>query len=114
MQVPPGDGDAAVLAGLLPVWAGIHPASTEAEAIDRIRVLEGLKSACAAAQARETAALRELRWAEDAPRGVPVRERGRQPTDRMVAGASPGSRHLPGFFRVGISARRLERTLTAA
>jgi hypothetical protein len=66
-----------VLAGLIPVLADIHPASTESEAVDRIRVLEELKSACAAAQARETAALRELRCTEEASRGVPVRDRGR-------------------------------------
>jgi hypothetical protein len=71
------DGDAAVLAGLIPVLAGFDPAGTEAEAIDRLRVLEELKSACAAAQARETAALRGLRCADEASRGVPVRERGR-------------------------------------
>jgi hypothetical protein len=59
------------------VLAGLSTADTEAETIDRIRVLEELKAACAAAQARETAALRELRCTEEAGRGVPVRERGR-------------------------------------
>lgn len=51
--------------------------SREAEAVNRIRVLEDLKAACAAAQARETAALQAHRHREEAARGVPASKRGR-------------------------------------
>lgn len=43
--------------------AGMDAAEREAEAIDRIRALEELKATCAAAQARESAALDTLRRA---------------------------------------------------
>ncbi|GAA1130650.1 HNH endonuclease [Citricoccus alkalitolerans] len=49
----------------------------EAEAITRIRALEDLKAACAAAQARETAALHQHRHREEAARGIPAPQRGR-------------------------------------
>ncbi|WP_313822104.1 DUF222 domain-containing protein [Citricoccus sp.] len=49
----------------------------EAEAITRIRALEDLKAACAAAQARETAALHQHRHREEAARGTPASQRGR-------------------------------------
>lgn len=49
----------------------------EAEAITRIRALEDLKAACAAAQARETAALHQHRHREEAARGIPASQRGR-------------------------------------
>ncbi|NUL49105.1 DUF222 domain-containing protein, partial [Cellulosimicrobium funkei] len=49
----------------------------EAEAIHRIRALEDLKSACAAAQARETAALHQHRVQDEAARGIPTTRRGR-------------------------------------
>ncbi|WMY77487.1 DUF222 domain-containing protein [Citricoccus sp. I39-566] len=45
--------------------------------MDRIRALEELKAACAAAQARTTAALHGLRTEAEALQGVPVRDRGR-------------------------------------
>ncbi|MGM7667471.1 DUF222 domain-containing protein [Microbacterium sp. A93] len=48
----------------------------EAEAIHRIRVLEDLKAACAAAQARETAALHQHRILDEAARGIPTSRRG--------------------------------------
>ena len=48
----------------------LAPAESEADAIDRIRQLEELKSACAAAQARETAALEQRRAQAEAARGV--------------------------------------------
>ena len=57
---------------------GATPGSAgEAERIDRIRVLEQVKSACAAAQARETVALREQRLAAEEAARVPVRDRGK-------------------------------------
>lgn len=52
-------------------------AESESEAVDRVRVLESVKAACAAAQARETEAFRRRRCAAEAEAGVPVRERGR-------------------------------------
>ncbi len=55
----------------------VAAATDQAEAIDRIQELERLKSACAAAQARETAALQRLRLADEAARGVPKARRGR-------------------------------------
>ncbi|HRO31667.1 DUF222 domain-containing protein [Citricoccus sp.] len=74
------------------------PAGTEAEAVDRIRVLEQLKAACAAAQARETAALDTLRRTAEADRGVPVERRGRGLGGELglARGESPhrGSRQL--------------------
>ncbi|NUL44302.1 DUF222 domain-containing protein [Cellulosimicrobium funkei] len=53
------------------------PDGPEAEAIDRIRALEALKAACAAAQARETAALHAHRTQSEAARGIPEDRRGR-------------------------------------
>lgn len=47
----------------------MEPSSSPAEAVDRIRVLEELKAACAAAQARETVVLDDHRQAEDAAHG---------------------------------------------
>ncbi|MEO9247577.1 DUF222 domain-containing protein [Citricoccus nitrophenolicus] len=49
----------------------------EAESIHRIRALEDLKAACAAAQARETAALHAHRVLDEAARGIPASRRGR-------------------------------------
>ena len=48
----------------------LEPAESQAEAIDRIRELEELKSACAALQARETAAWEQRRAQAEAARGV--------------------------------------------
>ncbi|GAA4479302.1 HNH endonuclease signature motif containing protein [Enteractinococcus fodinae] len=48
-------------------WDGV---TTQAEAIGRVRELERLKAACAAAQARATATLEQLRHNEEAVRGV--------------------------------------------
>lgn len=74
------------------------PAGTEAEAVDRIRVLEQLKAACAAAQARETAALDTLRRTAEAARGVPAERQGRGLGGELglARGESPhrGSRQL--------------------
>ena len=48
----------------------------QAERIDRIAVLEKLKGAAAAAQARETVAFKRSRLAEERAAGVPVRKLG--------------------------------------
>ncbi|MEV4900366.1 DUF222 domain-containing protein [Citricoccus sp. NPDC055426] len=71
-----GQGAADLLA-CAAVLAGLPVPVSEAEAVDRIRVLEELKAACAAAQARTTAALHGLRTKAEAEQGVPARERGR-------------------------------------
>ncbi|MGW9551043.1 DUF222 domain-containing protein [Citricoccus zhacaiensis] len=73
------------------------PDGPEAEAIDRIQALEALKSACAAAQARETAALHAHRTTTEAARGIPEARRGRGlPGEVGLARrtGSRGSRHL--------------------
>lgn len=57
--------------------AVLEPATTQSEAIDRIRALEHLKATCEAAQARETAVLEKLRLEEEAARGVPKSRRGK-------------------------------------
>lgn len=49
----------------------------DATRIDRLRALEDLKAACAAAQARDAADLAASRRAEQAAAGVPVAEQGR-------------------------------------
>ncbi|WP_413543539.1 DUF222 domain-containing protein [Citricoccus nitrophenolicus] len=77
---PAATGSAAGAAGIracLSVLTGLPRPSTEAEAVDRIRSLEELKSACAAAQGRTTAALHGLRTEAEAEQGIPARDRGR-------------------------------------
>src|SRR5699024_3329268 len=55
----------------------LEPADSQAGAIDRIRQLEELKAACAAAQARETASLAAMRAQDEAARGVAKARRGK-------------------------------------
>lgn len=50
---------------------------TEAERLERIALLEQVKSAACAAQAREAAALKQERLATEEAAGVPARDRGR-------------------------------------
>ncbi|MEE4024706.1 HNH endonuclease signature motif containing protein [Gordonia sp. PKS22-38] len=50
---------------------------SEADAMSRLTVLEELKSACAAAQVRETARVIELRASDEDLRNVPMKRRGR-------------------------------------
>ncbi len=73
-------------------------ADTQAEAVDRIQELERLKAACEAAQARETAALEELRLQEEAERDVPEDRRGKGLGSEigLARAESParGSQHL--------------------
>ncbi|WMY77770.1 DUF222 domain-containing protein [Citricoccus sp. I39-566] len=71
------DGGAADLLACVSVLSALPVPVSEAEAVDRIRSLEELKAACAAAQARTTAALHGLRTEAEAQQGVPVRDRGR-------------------------------------
>lgn len=85
---------AAVAAGL----RGMVPAAGEAENIDRIRLLEEVKAVCAAAQARETAALYTARRDAEAARGVPAAQRCRGVAGEVALARrdSParGSRHV--------------------
>ncbi|MFW0792790.1 HNH endonuclease signature motif containing protein [Gordonia sp. CPCC 205515] len=53
------------------------PADTESDAIDRLTLLETIKAAATAAQARDTARLDELRCADEEQRKVPKSRRGR-------------------------------------
>lgn len=57
--------------------AVLGPVATQAEAVDDIRALEELKSACAAAQARRAAQLEALRHDEEKARGVAKTRRGK-------------------------------------
>lgn len=57
--------------------ASLTRTTDDAERVDRIRILEEVKAAAAAAQARETAAFRASQVALQEAAGVPSRERGR-------------------------------------
>jgi hypothetical protein len=74
------------------------PSVPDGERVERIRALEELKSACAAAQAVESAALDASVRAGRAARGVPTAERGRGVGAQVALArrASPfsGGRHL--------------------
>ncbi len=78
------------------------PAESEAEAIERISLLESIKAGCAAAQARDTIRFEELRVDAEAKNGVPDARRGRGMASEIAlarkASGSQGSRHL-GFAR---------------
>src|SRR5699024_12471312 len=67
------------ITGIRAAVGDLNPATTEAEAIERIRELEHLKAACAATQAQATATLEQLRLADEADRDVPKARRGRGP-----------------------------------
>lgn len=73
-------------------------AESDAESIERLQALEELKAACAAAQARETAALQARRRQAEADRGVPAARRcnGLGAEVGLARGDSParGARHL--------------------
>lgn len=88
----------AALTEMIERLARMPEAENEAEAIDRIRLLEELKGACAAAQARESAALFELRCAAQAAEGLPETEHGRGVAAEVALARrdSParGSQHL--------------------
>lgn len=94
----PVPGSARELIALRMALGLMTVAGTESEAIDRIRVLEQLKAACAAAQARETVALDARRRAEEADRGVPAGKQGRGLAGEigLARSVSPhqGSQHL--------------------
>ncbi|MBE7162048.1 MAG: HNH endonuclease, partial [Williamsia herbipolensis] len=90
------------LRSIMAVLAELPVAGDEAEAVDRIALLESIKSACAAGQARDTLRFQELRSAAEAEAGVPVERRCRGLSAevalaRRVSG-NAGGRHL-GFAR---------------
>lgn len=78
--------------------ARLPVAVSEAENIERIRLLEELKAVCAAVQARETFAFDEARRNAEAGRGVPAARRGRGVASEIALARndspSRGSRHL--------------------
>lgn len=78
--------------------AGMASAGTEAEAIDRIRVLESLKATCAALQAREAVALDGLRRTRESAEGVPADQQGRGVGGEVALArrdpAQRGGRHI--------------------
>ena len=86
----------------------------ETEAIDRIRLLEELKGACAAAQAREASALYRMRCAAQEAEGIPGKERGRGVAAEVALARrdspSRGSQHL-GLGRTLVA--DMPRTLAA-
>lgn len=65
------------LPGLVPGVAAVRLASDAAGLIDQLRSLEELKAACAAAQARVTAAFKRLQVAEHEAAGLPAGRRGK-------------------------------------
>ncbi|WP_299577318.1 HNH endonuclease signature motif containing protein [uncultured Williamsia sp.] len=90
------------LRNVMAVLADLPAAGDEAEAVDRIFLMESIKAACAAGQAADTLRLQELRSAAEAERGVPVERRCRGLSAevalaRRVSG-NAGGRHL-GFAR---------------
>ncbi|WP_299575761.1 HNH endonuclease signature motif containing protein [uncultured Williamsia sp.] len=90
------------LRDVMAVLAHLPAAGDEAEAVDRISLMESIKWACAAGQAADTLRLQELRSAAEAERGVPVERRCRGLSAevalaRRVSG-NAGGRHL-GFAR---------------
>ncbi|NKX78304.1 DUF222 domain-containing protein [Gordonia amicalis] len=95
----PSTGDLRALVSLL---AGMAAGAGEAESVERLTVLEEIKSACAAAQVRETANLDQLRADDEAARNVPQQRRGRGLAAEvgLARKASPqkGSQYL-GFAR---------------
>ncbi len=89
---------AAELAIFLARLGAPTPGLTDAERIDRIDVLERLKSAAAAAQAGLTVDFDASQRAEQAAAGVPAREQGRGVASQVALArrdsAVKGSRHL--------------------
>lgn len=76
----------------------MDPAAAEGEAIDRLRVLEEIKGACAAAQARESVALDGLRRERESTEGVPAQKQcqglGAEIALARRDAANQGGRHL--------------------
>lgn len=75
VEAPPSD--LVAMAEWRDLLAETLPSDDEAEAIDRISELERLKAACAAAQERQTARLKEMRLEREEAAGVPRAHRGK-------------------------------------
>ncbi len=86
------------LTGLVEALAALDPAGDDAGRVEQVALLERVKGACAAAQARVALALDDARRADEERRGVPARERGRGVAAEVALARrdSParGSRHL--------------------
>jgi hypothetical protein len=86
------------LAQLVDALGVIPAATTEAEAVDWISMLERVKAACSAAQALQAMALHTIRCEDEAARGVPAAERGRGVAAEVALARkespSRGSQHL--------------------
>lgn len=67
---------AAEIAAFMARLAVASPAATDADRTDRMRALEGLKAAAAAAQAQDMVAFADSQLDEQAARGLPARDRG--------------------------------------
>jgi len=95
VRVPLTTADLAAFTADLAAWP---VAGTEAENIDRLRLLEDLKAVCGAVQARETVAFDAARRDAEAGRGIPAAKRGRGVAAEVALARrdSParGSRHL--------------------
>ena len=100
---PTGTVDArAELREVMAALTELPVAGDEAEAIDRISLMESIKAVCVAGHAADTMRLQELRSAAEAEAGVPVERRCRGLSAevalaRRVSG-NAGGRHL-GFAR---------------
>ncbi|MCV6972223.1 HNH endonuclease [Mycobacterium bohemicum] len=94
--------------------AVVDPTADEAALVQRIAVLERVKSAAAAGQARAAAALDAARRAAEAAAGIPAARRGRGVASEVALARrdSParGSRHL-GFAKALV--REMPHTLAA-
>jgi hypothetical protein len=112
--------DASTVAGWRDTLARMSPhpdlhdeMASDAERVDRIRALEELKAAAAAAQARETVALERSIRADRAARGLPAKEqqRGIGAQVALARRESPhaGDRHL-GFGRALVHEMPCTRT----
>ncbi|MBT0566028.1 HNH endonuclease signature motif containing protein [Williamsia sp. CHRR-6] len=93
---------ARALQSFLSSLADLPAASDEADAVNRIALLESIKAGCAAAQVVETMRLEELRLQAQTQAGVPTARRGRGLAAEVAlarrASGSTGGRHL-GFAR---------------
>lgn len=105
-----GEG-AGVLRAMREALRVLVPASEEGESIDRIALLEDIKSAAAAGQLREIVAFAETRQAREAEAGVPASRRGRG----LAAEIALAMRHSPARGSRTLSmARTLEEDMPHA
>lgn len=76
-MLPATDLTTAELGGWVSALTRLEPSQDDAERIDRIRLLEEIKGACAAAQAAETVEFRSSQREQQEAAGVPTEEVGR-------------------------------------